>query len=161
MLVWVRAVDYQPQRLTIHSTVLILVGMIRGSRDGDDDGDDDAEGLRPAPDFHTWWDSNKGRDLQTPLTPNNTGHPRTPHTPLCPIKDAPICLSVCLSVSLSSEEMCVRSQISDRQSGGRVPDYFKLNTSSGLLVWRFRIRDSYICSSAGWTINQSEINRRY
>lgn len=41
------------RRLTIHSAVLILVGMIRWSRDGDDDGDGGAEGLRPAPDFHT------------------------------------------------------------------------------------------------------------
>lgn len=39
-------------------------------------------GLRPAPNFHTWWDLNKGRDFITLLTPNNTGY--HPHNPLKP-----------------------------------------------------------------------------
>lgn len=39
-------------------------------------------GLRPAPNFHTWWGLNKGRDFITPLTPNNTGYrPHNPHKP--------------------------------------------------------------------------------
>lgn len=112
-LVWARAADNQPRRLTIHSAVLILVGMIRWSRDGDDDGDGDAEGLRPAPDFHTWSDSNKGRDLQTPLTPNNTGHPPNTTPPRVLLKTP---LSVCLSVRLNRK--CFRvlnlRQVSDQ-----------------------------------------------
>lgn len=41
---------------------------------------DDAQGLRPAPVFHTWRDPNKGRDFQTPVTPNNI--PTPPRAPL-------------------------------------------------------------------------------
>lgn len=73
---WARTFDNRAEGVFFFSlcwfsnVCLLLLLDVRVEQRGDD-----AEGLRPAPDFHTWRDLNKGRDFETGLTPNNTGPP--------------------------------------------------------------------------------------